>query len=305
MILAPFPNFVQDGVRAATDTLAAASHERAEAFEFSHLFDHIKDSHELDIPFGRVELPHLPVIHIAGIDFDLSITKHVVFLLLSALVVIAIAVSSARSYRKSLVPTGFANAIEAIVLFVRDEIVLPNMGPGGLRYLPYLLSVFFFILVMNLGGIIPYGASATGNIAVTGGMAFISFVMIQVAAIRSQGIGHYLAHLTGGVPWFLWPIMIPVEILSLFTKPFALCIRLFANMNGGHLVILSLIGMIFMFRSYAVSPVTLVFVLGINLLEIFVAFLQAYIFTILTSLFMGLGILAGDHAAEHANASAE
>ena len=127
--------------------------------------------------------------------------------------------------------------------------------------------------------------------------------MIQFSAIRSQGFSHYLAHLTGGVHWALWPIMVPIEILGLFTKPFALCIRLFANMTGGHLVIISLLGLIFLFKTFFIVPVPIAFALGINLLELLVAFLQAYIFTMLTSLFMGLGIQAGEaHAEEHAGA---
>jgi F-type H+-transporting ATPase subunit a len=189
---------------------------------------------------------------------------------------------------------------------VRDEIVTPNMGATGIRYLPYVLTTFFFILIMNLFGLIPYGSSATGNISVTAGLAVIAFIMIQVSAIRAQGLGHYLAHLTGGVPWPLWPIMIPIEILGLFTKPFALCIRLFANMTGGHLVIVSLFGLIFIFKSYTIGVITTSFVVAINFLELFVAFLQAYVFTMLTCIFMGLGIQAGhaehvEHAKEHAH----
>jgi F-type H+-transporting ATPase subunit a len=118
--------------------------------------------------------------------------------------------------------------------------------------------------------------------------------MIQASAIRAQGLGHYLAHLTGGVHWALWPIMIPIEILGLFTKPFALCIRLFANVTGGHIVIVSLIGLIFIFKSYIIAVAPIGFVVGINFLELFVAFLQAYIFVMLTSLFMGLGIQADE-----------
>ena len=144
--------------------------------------------------------------------------------------------------------------VEAVIVFVRDEIAVPNMGPGGLRYMPYLLTTFFFILLMNLMGLIPYGASATGNVNVTAGLAIIAFVMIQASAIRAQGLGHYLAHLTGGVHWSLWPIMVPIEILGLFTKPFALCIRLFANMTGGHIVIVSLIGLIFHLQDRTSSP---------------------------------------------------
>ncbi len=307
------PQETIDTLRHAAHTVAdsvasgasGAAHEAAgqhiEGFEFNHLFDHIKDSHEIDIPFGRIELPQFPPIHLFGVEVDLSITKHVVFLFLSGSLLTILAISSARKYKKNLVPAGFTNAFETLILFIRDEVVIPNMGRGGLKYLPYLLTTFFFILVMNLVGLIPYGASATANIAVTGGLAIIAFIMIQVASIRSQGFGHYLAHLTGGVPWFLWPIMIPVEVIGLFTKPFALTVRLFANMNGGHLVILSLIGLIFLFQSYVVSPVTILFVLGINLLELFVAFLQAYIFTILTALFMGIGIQAREHAEEHAH----
>ena len=158
---------------------------------------------------------------------------------------------------------------------------------------------------MNLLGIIPYGASATGNISVTAGLAIVAFVMIQLSAIRVQGIGGYLKHLTGGVHWALWPIMIPIEVLGLFTKNFALCMRLFANMIGGHIVILSFIGLIFLFKSYLIAPASIGFALGVSMLELFVAFLQAYIFTMLASLFMGLGIQAGhgDHAESNSHHS--
>jgi F-type H+-transporting ATPase subunit a len=207
------------------------------------------------------------------------------------------AIAAARKNRRSLVPSGFGNMVETLVVFIRDEVALPNMGRGGLKYLPYLLTTFFFILTMNLLGLFPFGSTSTGNINVTAGLAGIAFLMIQISAIRAQGFGHYLAHLTGGVHWSLWPIMIPIEILGLFTKPFALCIRLFANMTGGHLVIISLLGLIFLFKSWGVAPIPIIFALGINMLELFVAVLQAYIFTMLTSLFMGLGIQAAH--AEH------
>jgi F-type H+-transporting ATPase subunit a len=120
--------------------------------------------------------------------------------------------------------------------------------------------------------------------------------MIQISAIHAQGFKHYLAHLAGGAPWYLWIIMIPIEILGLFTKPFALCMRLFANMTGGHIVILSLFGLVLMFRSFVIAPFPLMFIVGIYMLELFVAFLQAYVFTMLTSLFMGLGTQASSHA---------
>jgi F-type H+-transporting ATPase subunit a len=284
------PQALADTVR----TVVAAEH--AEPFSFTHLFNHLKDSHEVETPFGHIELPHIPPLHIGGVTIDLSITKHIFFLWVAASILIFIGITSARKYKKSLVPSGMTSAVETVVIFIRDEIVLSTMGTGGLKYLPYLITTFCFILIMNLLGLVPYGVTSTANIAVTAGLAFISFVMIQVAAIRAQGVKKYLEHLTGGVPWFLWPIMIPTEFIGMFTKPFALCLRLFANMNGGHMVLLSFIGLIFIFKSYLVSPVPVLFAVGISLLEIIVAFLQAYIFTILTALFMGTGIQAAEHA---------
>ena len=280
-------------------TAAEAGHEAETGGKlFTELFEHAHDSNELELPFvGHIYLPHFDPVQIAGVTFDFSITKHVVFLWVAALVVIVLTSVAARKNIKSMVPKGIGNLVEVVVVFIRDEIVLPNMGKSGLRYLPYLLTTFFFILTMNLMGMIPYGSTATGNVNVTAGLAMIAFIMIQVSAIRAQGFGNYVAHLTGGVHWTLWPIMIPIEILGLFTKPFALCIRLFANMTGGHLVIISLIGLIFLFNNIFITPVPIAFALGINMLELFVAFLQAYIFTMLTSLFMGLGIQAA-HAHE-------
>jgi F-type H+-transporting ATPase subunit a len=282
---------------AVADSLHAAGTKAAEgsAFNFTELLDHLKDSHTIETPFGHLELPHFPPIVIGGYSIDLSLTKHVVFLWIAGIILIALAVSSARRYKRSPVPTGFAGAMETVLVFVRDDIVLATMGSGGLKYLPYLMTTFCFILIMNLLGLVPYGVTSTSNIAVTGGLAFISFVMIQVAAIRAQGIAKYLAHLTGGVPWFLWPITIPVEFIGLFTKPFALCLRLFANMTGGHMVLVSLIGLIFLFQSYVLSPIPVLFATGISLLELLVAILQAFIFTILTALFMGVGIQAAEH----------
>ena len=298
--------FLQSGVeqhalQSAVDTLHAATGNGEHAAEeggglFTELLHHVQDSHQLDFsPFGHIDLPRFEPVHLAGLTIDLSITKHVVFLWFAAALLVVLAILAARQNRRNKVPAGFGNLMEVLIQFTRDEIVIPNMGTRGVKYMPYLLTTFFYILIMNLLGLIPYCASATGNVSVTAGLAVIAFVMIQAAAIRSQGIGHYLAHLTGGVHWALWPIMIPIEILGLFTKPFALCIRLFANMTGGHIVIVSLIGLIFIFRSYVIAVGPLGFILGINFLEIFVAVLQAYIFTMLTSLFMGLGMQTEGH----------
>lgn len=289
-----------DTVKAVADSALASAahggHGEGEGNLFTSLLHHIYDSRELEFPGGHIELPHLELFGI-----NMSLTKHVIFLWLAAIILIVVLTYVAKKNSKNKVPKGIGNLVEVFVVFIRDEIAIPNMGKGGLKYLPYLLTTFFFILVMNLLGLIPYGASATGNVSVTAGLAIIAFIMIQFSAIRAQGVGHYLAHLTGGVHWLLWPIMIPIEILGLFTKPFALCIRLFANMTGGHIVILALIGLIFVFKSLAVAPVSVAFALAINMLELFVAFLQAYIFTMLTSLFMGLGMQTESHGESHSH----
>lgn len=288
---------------ALADTMHSAAQAGGESGSsiFGEILHHVQDSRHLELPGLDIELPQFPPLHIGGVTIDLSITKHVVFLWLAALILGVVAVVAARKNLKRSVPTGLGNMIEVLLVFIRDEIALPNMGPGGIRYIPYLLTTFFFILIMNLLGLLPYGASATANISVTGGLAVLAFVMIQISAIRAQGLGGYFHHLTGGVHWALWPIMVPIEVLGLFTKSFALCMRLFANMSAGHIVIFSFLGLIFLFKSYFIAPASVGFALGVALLELFVAFLQAYIFTMLTALFMGLGMQAGheEHAHDH------
>ncbi|HTR82769.1 MAG TPA: F0F1 ATP synthase subunit A [Bacteroidota bacterium] len=294
---------VGDTVRTAVDTARAGSAPEETGNLFTHLLKHVQDAHELDTPFGRIDLPHLTVFGV-----DMSITKHVVFLWLAAILLIVGLALVARKNKKSSVPTGIGNLVEVFIVFVRDEIAVSSMGPAGLAYLPYLLTTFFFILLMNLFGLVPYGASATGNVSVTAGLAVIAYVVIQLSALRAQGLSHYLAHFTGGVHWILWPIMIPIEILGTFTKAFALCIRLFANMTGGHIVIVSLIGLIFIFGKvspalgYSVSVPSVLLIVGINMLELFVAFLQAYIFTVITALLMGLQMEKQEHAPEGGHA---
>lgn len=292
---------LQHNAHSVADTIAMAhaSGAHGEGFNFMHLLEHMKNSNSIELPFIHLTLPQFAPMHFGAFTLDLSITKHVFFLLVGGILLLIASIYTAQSYKKSLIPRGFVNLIELIIVFLRDEVVLPNMGPAGLKYMPYLLTTFFYILIMNLSGLVPYGATATGNIMVTAGLAMIAFFMIQISAIKAKGLKHYLAELTGGTPWFLWLIMIPIEILGLFTKPFALCMRLFANMTGGHIVILSLFGLIFLFRSFIVAPVSLLFVVGIYMLELFVALLQAYIFTMLTSLFMGLGMQGENHEESH------
>lgn len=235
---------------------------------------------------------------------DFSITSLIVFQWL-AIILLVIGFRKATSHYKNnstRAPKGFTNMVETLFVYIRDEIVRPNVGGDHIanRLLPYFISLFTFILISNLLGLIPGGHSPTGNIAVTGALAVIAFLVINFTAIKEAGLGAWLKHLLGGAPWWLAPIMVPIEVLSLFTKPFALMIRLFANMTGGHVILLSLIGLIFFFESIFVSPVTVAFSLFIYFLELLVAFIQAYVFTMLTAVFVGLAI--GDHAhEEHAH----
>jgi len=257
------------------------------------IMHHITNSSELSLGFTTVHLPHIPTFEIAGIAIDLSLTKVVFFMMLAAVLLILMALAVRR--KVGLVPTGFGNFIETFVLFVRDDIAVQTMGSHAAeKYTSYLCTTFFFILVCNLLGLFPLGASATGNVSVTAGLAGVAFFMIQIAGIRKLGMGGWLGHLLPpGVPWWLAPVMIVVELLGMFAKPFALCIRLFANMVAGHVVILSLIGLFFIL-GWAIAPITAGFGLFMYVLEIFVALLQAFVFTILTSLFIGL-LVHGDH----------
>ncbi|HVG62777.1 MAG TPA: F0F1 ATP synthase subunit A [Hyalangium sp.] len=235
---------------------------------------------------------------------DLSITKHTVMMWLAALLLIGSLLLWSNRDKSKLVPRGVgANLFEMLVVFVRDELAIRNIGKEeGPRYTPYLLTVFFFILFMNMLGLFPWMATATGNIAVTLSLALCTFILTQVAAIRAAGVGGFLAHLTGGVHWLMWPIMIPVEVLGLFTKPFALTMRLFANMLAGHIVIFFLLGLIFMIGHPAVALASVPFAMGIYFLELFVAFVQAYVFTMLSALFIGMGVAMGHHHDDHGHA---
>lgn len=227
---------------------------------------------------------------------DLRPTKATFMMWLAAGLLIFLCLIGVNRDKTKLVPKGvLPNVIEVLLLFVRDEIAYKNIGKKeGDRYVPHLATVFFFILFMNWLGLIPNFGSATGQLSVTMVLAVITFTLVQIASIRSAGIGGYLAHLTAGTPVALWPIMIPVEFLGLFTKPIALMIRLFANMLGGHLVLFFILGLIFMLHP-AAAVVSVPMASAIYLLEIFVGILQAYIFTLLTALFIGQGVEMGHH----------
>ena len=227
--------------------------------------------------------------------WDLRPTKAVLMMWL-AFGVVLLFVAFGRKRDQNGVPRGLmTNLVESLALFVRDEIVVANIGKKEAdRYTPYFMSLFFFLTFTNWLGLIPGFFSGTGVIMVTAAMAMLTFVLTQIAGIRSAGLGGYLAHLTGGVPAFLWFIMIPVEVLGLFTKPFALLVRLFANMLGGHMVLFFLLSLIFVWDPLAVF-ISVPLTAPIYFLEMFVGILQAYIFTLLSALYISQGVAMGHH----------
>ena len=280
MVLSGLP----DTLKAVADT-ANAGKENGGGW----ILHHVMDANYVD--FGPLGKLYLPKIELFGID--LSITKDVFFLWVVAIILVILLLFISRGYKKSLIPKGITNLFEIMIIFVRDEIVKPAIGKGYEAFMPYMLSLFFFILFVNMFGLIPTPnlVVPTGNIGVTASLALISFIAIQIGGIRNLGFFHYLKSLVPkGMPGWIIVIMIPLEILGLFTKPFALCIRLFANMIAGHIVIFSLLGLIFIMHSIYVSPVAVGFTLFIELLEILIAFIQAYIFTMLTALFIGMAM---------------
>jgi F-type H+-transporting ATPase subunit a len=266
---------------------------------------HITDSHEIEIPWPTwptlhkvVELPRWEPFTIPGthIAVDMSPTKHVVWMLIAAASVLGLLLLAANATTRDTAKVGhakgFAGGIEAMVLYIRNEVILPNVGHHGNGFAPFLLTLFFFILFCNLWGIFPWGATATGNISVTMTLALITFVVVEVAGMRSLGAGYFSTifywnkDLNIVLRVLLFLILSPIEFIGKLTKPFALTIRLFANMTAGHIVVLALIGMIFSFKSIA-SGAPLLMAIAINMLELFVAFLQAFIFTLLSSVFIG------------------
>jgi F-type H+-transporting ATPase subunit a len=230
---------------------------------------------------------------------DFSITKTVVGMMAAALIGLWLFISLSRSYKKTGIsyPKGIQSFLEPAVLFIRDDIAIPNLGIDKYeKYMPYLLSAFFFIIINNLMGLIPFpppfGANVTGNIALTFVLAACTFLITQFSGNKTYWKHIFMAP---GVPWWLLPVMIPVELIGLISKPFALMIRLFANITAGHIIVLSLLCLIFIFDSIWVSPLSAFFVIFMDCLELLVAFLQAYIFTLLSALFIGMAVPEEHH----------
>jgi F-type H+-transporting ATPase subunit a len=228
---------------------------------------------------------------------DFSITKNIVSLFLSVFILLVVFLSVASSYRKRAgkAPKGFQSLIEPIIVFVRDDIAIPNIGYKYQGFMPLLLTVFFFIWINNLIGLVPFfpgGANLTGNIAVTFVLAFVTLIVVNFS-----GNKHYWQHIfvPADVPVWLWPLWWVVELLGIFSRPFALMIRLFANITAGHIIVLSLISLIFVFKASSVALVSVPFVVFMDVLELLVALLQAFIFTLLTALFIGTAIEEHHH----------
>jgi F-type H+-transporting ATPase subunit a len=284
---------------------AAAVAEESGEFNISEMIlHHLADSKEWEAPWGTVHLPQFAPVHLGPLTLDFSITKHVLFMMLSALLVMILLIvagrDAARAHRAGAQrgPKGAANVVEAFILYLRDEVALKNIGHGGEKYVPFIVTIFFFILFCNLLGLLPWGASPTGNVSVTAALAILTFIIVEVTGMRALGPAGYaktIFFVPHGVPTAMKPLMLliftPVELIGKLTKPFALTIRLYANMTAGHAVVLAFTGMLVMAGiagTVWIAPAPVLMAIGILMLEVFVAFLQAYIFAMLASVFVGL-----------------
>ena len=307
------------------------------AFDPGAMIDHhIKDSHYWEIAHGIAV--HLPVIVYSsekGLDIfssanffnehhepqpyngyvmdhdhitleggghvtDFSITKNVLFLFINSIILVLIFMAVAKGYKKNPLkaPSGLQSFFEPIIIFIRDDIVKPNIGPKYERYLPYMLTLFFFIWFGNLLGLLPGAANLTGNIAITAALALFTWV-ITITSGNKTYWAHIFDPLGSSMGWggkiFLYLILWPIEIIGIFTKPFSLMIRLFANITAGHVIILSILSLTFIAESFAVGILSAVFATVMNMLELFVAILQAYVFTMLSAMYFGEAVQEAEH----------
>ncbi|MDK9698664.1 MAG: F0F1 ATP synthase subunit A [bacterium] len=304
---------VSDTLHAAQSVAGHAAEHGAEhgAHDYSFAHDSLWTGQDLTYNLLDHHLEFLP-------DWGtFTLTKHGFILALAAFVLVIFATLAGKSAKKRMgkAPTGLGNFLEVFVKFIRDDVVYPAMGEKlGKHLLNYFLTAFFFILFGNLAGLIPGSKSPTMNIAVTMGMAVMTFILMIYSGVRVHGLWGFLKHFAPpGIPWPVYFILTPIEIVGLFVKPFALTIRLFANMVAGKALVLSFIGLIFMLGSalgagaaFGIGLLPFAGGVGIMLLEIFVAFLQAFIFTMLSALFIGQLATAHDehdheHGHEHAH----
>ncbi len=228
---------------------------------------------------------------------DFSITKSVVMIIVTGVLMLLLFGGLAKSFRKGPIATGVGRFFEPIIIYIRDDIAKPNIGdPQYKKYMPYLLTIFFFVWFLNLFGLTPLGVNVTGNIAVTFALALLTFVITQVS-----GNKNYWKHIfwMPGVPWPMKIILAPIELLGVLIKPFALMIRLYANIMAGHVVLMSIIGLMFIFQNWIGSSLSFFLAFALSLLELLVAALQAYIFTMLSALYFGFAVEEHDHEEAH------
>lgn len=294
-------------IRAMMPVAAAqdAAHTEGEgAFDLGTLLmDKISDHDYVEIATWKIYLPHWEPIQLGGIAIDLSPSSKVVWMALAGVLCLLTFLVVARTYvrmQSDEAPSGFANAIEAMVVFFRDQVVRANIGHGADQFTPFILTLFFFILYMNLFGLIPFGISSTASISVTAALAILVLLWTEIAGFRELGPSGYARTIfyappgLGGVARaIMLAIMTPVELMGKLAKPFALAVRLFANMTAGKILIMSLLGLIFVFGDLAlgrwgIAGAAVGMAAAITLLKVFIAMLQAFIFAMLSSVFIGM-----------------
>jgi len=272
-----------------TETGSADVHGQNEDIG-SYIIHHVQNSGEWNVFGLKIHLPQFEPFQIFGLNIDMSITNHVVMIWIAAIFLVLLFGLSFSKRR--MVPRGFPAILEMLVLFIRDEIAIANLGEkDGRKFTPLLATFFFFILTCNLMGLIPLFTTPTGNINVTASLAIVTFLSGQIMGVANNGlIKHIKALVPSGVPVPLLPLMFVIEIMGLLAKHFALIVRLFANMIAGHIVFFAFLGLIMIFKSFWISPLSVGFGVFVDLLEILVSFIQAYVFTILSALFIGMSV---------------
>ncbi|MBO8130599.1 MAG: F0F1 ATP synthase subunit A [Candidatus Marinimicrobia bacterium] len=256
----------------------------------SFILEYLKDTKYYELFGHKIQLPQLPPINILGISIDLSITRNVVLLFISSLIIF---LSFYFSFRKEkLIPNRFALLLEYIIIFIRDNIVYPTLGRKlGDKYFPFIATLFLFIIISNLMGLVPFMASPTSNLSVTAGLSLVVFFVILYEGIKTHGLfGYFKSLIPGGIPFWLIPVMLPMEIIGLLIRVTVLAIRLFANMLSGHINIIILFFLVILTKSLLISPLALGIAIFVSLIELLVAFIQAYIFSILSVMFISMSI---------------
>jgi F-type H+-transporting ATPase subunit a len=292
------------GVDTAAHAAEAAGHATDGPFDLgSMLMGKVSDATYVDLFGYHLELPQWAPVHIGSFAIDLSPSKNAVFMAFAGAVCLLVLLAAARTIRRmdgTKAPSGIANAVEGLVLFFRDQVVRTTIGHHSDGYTPFILTLFVFILVMNVLGLIPYGISSTASISVTAALAVICFFVVEISGFRALGPAGYAKtifyapkgmHPAGQAAMLV--IMTPIEAMGKLAKPFALAVRLFANMLAGKILILALVGMIFLFGDLAfarwgIAGGAVAMASAITILKVFIALLQAFIFTMLTAVFIGL-----------------